>query len=57
MTDNDAVQSMLCPDCECQMRLKAHLPPTDILPGVAGYWCDECKKDLTIEIDGDAAAT
>jgi transposase-like protein len=55
MTGNDVAQSMICPDCGHEMRLKAHLPPTDTLPAVAGYWCDECRKDLTIEIDAEAA--
>lgn len=53
MTDVIAAPALACPDCKQQMQLKAFLPPTGSLPGVAGYWCDDCKKELTIETDED----
>lgn len=40
-----------CSDCSRPMQLRAYLPPTGSLPGVAGYWCDDCNKELTIETD------
>lgn len=53
MKDVELAPSMCCPDCGRQMTPKVFLPSTDNLPGVAGYWCGECNKEVTIEIDDD----
>jgi transposase-like protein len=47
----DTVPAMECPKCKARLRVKAYMPATDTLPAVAGYWCDDCQKEATVEID------
>jgi hypothetical protein len=47
----DAVPSMECPKCKTRLQVRAYLPPTDELPAVAGYWCEDCQTETTVEID------
>lgn len=47
----DTVPAMECPQCKTRLQVKAYLPASGELPAVAGYWCDDCQKETTIEID------
>jgi len=38
-----------CPDCGEPMTFVAQLPPKGELPGVSGYWCDDCQIEQTEE--------
>jgi hypothetical protein len=50
-TKMDDVPVMDCPACKARLRVRAYLPPTDTLPAIAGYWCEDCQKETTLEID------
>ncbi|MFN3351771.1 hypothetical protein [Pseudorhodoplanes sp.] len=47
----DAVPAMDCPHCKQRMSVRAYLPRSGALPAVAGYWCEACRQEFTIEID------
>lgn len=47
----DAVPSMECPQCKTRLQVRAYMPATETLPAVAGYWCEHCKNEITVEID------
>ena len=47
----DTVPAMECPQCKARLQVRAYLPALDALPAVAGYWCDDCQKETTVEID------
>jgi hypothetical protein len=40
-----------CPTCDRPMRLAASLPAEDGLPAVAGFRCDVCNTETTLEIE------
>jgi hypothetical protein len=49
--DIDTVPSMECQQCKMRLQVRAYMPATDTLPAVAGYWCEDCQKETTVEID------
>lgn len=49
----DTVPAMDCAKCQAILQARAYLPPTEILPAVAGYWCEDCQIETTVEIDRD----
>lgn len=53
MDDIDVIPGEECPVCRDRMIVRAYLPANGELPAVAGYWCEKCQKELTMEIDLD----
>jgi hypothetical protein len=51
MNTIDTIPAMDCADCNARQQVRAYLPATAALPAVAGYWCDDCRKETTVEID------
>ncbi len=49
--DIDVVPARACSQCNARLQLRAYLPASGQLPAVAGYWCDDCQKEETIELD------
>jgi DNA-directed RNA polymerase subunit RPC12/RpoP len=47
----DTLPLMECPHCKTRLRIPAYIPATDTLPADAGYWCEDCQKETTVEID------
>lgn len=47
----DTVPSMECPHCQARLQVRAYMPATETLPAVAGYWCEDCQKETTVEVD------
>lgn len=47
----DAIPAMDCPACKARLQVRAYLPVSGPLPAVAGYWCDDCQRETTVEID------
>jgi transposase-like protein len=50
----DTVPAMHCPKCKARLQVRAYLPPTDTLPAVAGYWCEDCQDQTMVELDSEA---
>ena len=50
----DTAPVINCPQCKARLQIRAYLPPTDTLPAVAGYWCEDCQNETTMEIDSTA---
>jgi hypothetical protein len=50
----DTVPARNCPQCNARLRVRAYLPAQGSLPAVAGYWCDDCQKEETVELDDQA---
>lgn len=49
--DVDVVPARDCALCGVRLQIRAYLPAAGDLPAVAGYWCDDCQKDETVELD------
>ncbi|MFN3347338.1 hypothetical protein [Pseudorhodoplanes sp.] len=53
MDQIDVIPGESCPVCQERMMVRAYLPANGELPAVAGYRCEKCQKEVTLEIDRD----
>lgn len=51
--DIDIVPAMDCSRCNARLQVRAYLPASGELPAVAGYWCNDCQNETTVELDPD----